>query len=146
MPFAISLAVFAGAMLPVQAAMNARLGRTLGSPIWGAAVSGAVLTVALVAVGAVALRIMPRTAGLSAVPWWAWAGGLCGALVLAATATAAVAPRLGAVTMIAMVVVGQVLCSITLDQFGALGLAAHPIDLRRVIAAALLVAGALLIK
>ena len=144
MPFAIILAILAGAMLPVQSAMNARLGRTLGSPIWGAAVSGAVLTVALVAVAAVALRAMPRTAGLSAVPWWAWAGGLCGALVLAATA--ATAPRLGAGTMIAMVVVGQVLCSITLDQFGALGLAVHPIGLRRGIAAALLVAGALLIK
>lgn len=143
MPFALLLAIFAGAMLPVQSAMNARLGRTLGSPIWGAAVSGAVLTLALVAVGLVALRTMPRTAGLSAVPWWAWAGGFCGALVLAATAT--VAPRLGAGTMIAMVVVGQVLCSIALDHFGALGLAAHPIDLRRGIAAALLVAGALLI-
>ena len=144
MPLAILLALLAGALLPVQSAMNARLGQTLGSPIWGAAVSGAVLTVVLVAVGVVALRRMPRIAGLSGVPWWAWAGGLCGALVLAATA--AVAPRLGAATMIAMVVVGQVLCSVTLDQFGALGLTVHPIDLRRGTAAALLVAGALLIS
>ena len=141
---AILLALLAGAMLPVQAALNARLGRTLGSPVWAAAVSGAVLTIVLVAIGIVAVRSLPRTVGLMTVPWWAWTGGLCGALVLAATA--AVAPRLGAGTMIAMVVVGQVLCSIALDQFGALGLVGHPIDLRRVVAAVLIVAGALLIK
>ena len=141
---AILLALLAGALLPIQSAVNARLGRTLGSPVWGAAVSGVVLTVALVAVGFFAMRSMPRTTGLLTVPWWAWTGGLCGALVLAALA--AVTPRLGAGTMIAMVVVGQVLCSITLDQFGALGLASHPIDLRRGIAAVLLVTGALLIK
>ncbi|WP_419826482.1 DMT family transporter [Sphingomonas sp.] len=38
------------------------------------------------------------------------------------------------------------LCSIALDRFGALGLAGHPIDLRRSVAAVLIVAGALLIK
>ena len=141
---AILFALLAGAMLPAQAAVNARLGRTLGSPVWAAAVSGAVLTIALVAIGIVAVRSMPRTVGLLTVPWWAWTGGLCGALVLAATA--AVAPRLGTGTMIAMVVVGQVLCSIALDQFGALGVAEHPIDLRRSVAAALIVAGALLTK
>ena len=141
---AILLALLAGAMLPVQAAVNVRLGRTLGSPVWAAAVSGAVMTIVLVAIGIVAVRSMPRTVGLLTVPWWAWTGGLCGALVLAATA--AVAPRLGAGTMIAMVVVGQVLCSIALDQFGALGLAGHPIDLRRGVASVLIVAGALLIK
>ena len=141
---AILLALLAGAMLPVQAAVNARLGRTLGSPVWAAAVSGAVMTIVLVAIGIVAVRSMPRTVGLLTVPWWAWTGGLCGALVLAATA--AVAPRLGAGTMIAMVVVGQVLCSIALDQFGALGLAGHPIDLRRGVASVLIVVGALLIK
>lgn len=141
---AILLALLAGAMLPVQAAMNARLGRTLGSPVWAAAVSGAVLTVALVVIGLVAARSMPRTTGLLTVPWWAWTGGLCGALVLAATA--AVASRLGAGAMIAMVVVGQVLCSISLDQFGAFGLTGHPINLRRSVAAVLIVAGALLIK
>ena len=144
MPFAIILALVAGAMLPLQAAINSRLGRVLGSPIWGAAVSGVVVTVALAVVGLVALRALPRTADLASAPWWAWTGGLCGALVLATTTV--VAPRLGAGTMIAIVVVGQVVCSITLDQFGALGLAHHSIDLRRGIAVVLFVVGAFLIK
>ena len=131
-------------MLPVQAAVNARLGRTLGGAVWAATVSGAVLTVALCVAGLVTARGMLRTDGVGAVPWWGWTGGLCGALVLAATT--AVAPRLGASRMIALVVTGQVLCSLALDQFGLLGLAAHAITLRRALAAGLILSGALLIK
>ena len=64
---------------------------------------------------------------------WAWTGGLCGAFVL--TATTAVTPRLGAATMIAVVVAGQVLASLALDHFGLLGLATHPLIPRRCAAA-----------
>ena len=58
--------------------MNARLARTLGSPIWAAAFSGLVLTVALTLVAWALFRGGPRTAGLTSLPWWAWAGGFGG--------------------------------------------------------------------
>ena len=74
MPFAVIVALIAGAMLPIQAAVNARLGRTLGSPIWAAALSGAVLVIALAIAGLLAVRTLPRTAGLETLPWWAWIG------------------------------------------------------------------------
>jgi transporter family-2 protein len=144
MPGTFLLALFAGAALPLQAAINARLGRLLGSPVWAAAVSGAVLTVALVVIGLSAFRGLPRTAGASTLPWWAWTGGLCGAFVL--SATTAVAPRIGTAAMIALVVAGQVICSLLLDHFGLFGLAIHPLSARRFAAAALLIAGAALIS
>ena len=140
--FYLALAVLAGGMLPVQAAVNARLARVLGGPVCAAAVSGLVLTVVLAVVASAASRSGPRVSGLDALPWWAWIGGFCGAILL--SATTAIAPRLGAGSMIALVMTGQVLGS--LDNFGLLGSAAQPLSIRRSIAGALLVIGAILMR
>ena len=140
----ILLAVLAGAMLPARAAINARLGRVVGSPVWAAAISGVVLTVALAVVAGALTRAGPRTAGLSSLPWWGWVGGLCGAVTLSATTV--VAPRLGTSGMIALVMAGQVVCSLALDQWGVFGLIAQPVGGKRLIAAGLLLAGAALMR
>ena len=140
----ILLAVLAGAMLPAQAAINARLGRAVGAPIWAAAISGVVLTLALAIVPTAVTRAGPRTADVGSLPWWAWVGGLCGAITL--SATTAVAPRLGTGSMIALVMAGQVVCSLALDQWGLFGLTAQPAGGKRLIAAVLLLAGAALMR
>jgi transporter family-2 protein len=144
LPFYLALAVVAGGMLPTQAAINARLARVLGGPVWAAAVSGLVLTVALSVIASAASRGGPRLSGLGALPWWAWSGGLCGAIVL--SATTAVAPRLGAGSMIALVMIGQVLASVALDNFGLLGLEAQPLSVKRGVATVLLIVGAALMR
>jgi bacterial/archaeal transporter family-2 protein len=140
----VALAFAAGATLPLQAAINARLARSVGSPIWAATISGAVLTVALVVVAYAVLRGGPRTGELGSTPWWAWTGGFCGAVIL--SATTAVAPRLGTAGMVALVMAGQVLCSLLLDHFGLLGVPVQPVSVKRLLAAALLLAGAALIR
>jgi bacterial/archaeal transporter family-2 protein len=126
------LAVFAGGMLPLQAATNARLANSFGRPVWAAALSGLVLTIVLTLVASAASRGGPRLDGLSALPWWAWLGGFCGAVLL--SVSAALTPRLGAEQMIALVMTGQVLGSIALDNFGLVGLARQPLDLKHAIA------------
>jgi bacterial/archaeal transporter family-2 protein len=138
------LALLAGAMLPLQAAFNARLGRLLGSSIWAASVSAAVTTLSLVVIGAVMLRTPPRIAEASNLPWWAWAGGFCGVLALVGMTTAA--PRLGAATMIAAVMCSQVALSLLLDRFGLFDLPAQPLTAQRMLAAGLLAGGAFLIR
>lgn len=140
----VTLAVAAGAMLPLQAAINARLARLVGSPLWAAGISGLVLTAVLALAAGAALRAGPRTEGLGGAPWWVWTGGLCGAVVL--SATTATAPRLGTAGMIALVMAGQVLCSLLLDHYGVLGLPVLPVSAKRLAAAALLLAGAALMR
>ena len=140
----VTLAVAAGAMLPLQAAINTRLARLVGSPLWAAGISGLVLTAALALLAGVALRAGPRIEGLGGAPWWVWTGGLCGAVVL--SATTATAPRLGTAGMIALVMAGQVLCSLLLDHYGVLGLPILPVSAKRLAAAALLLAGAALMR
>ena len=134
------LALFAGTMVPIQAAINGRLARALGSAIWAAAASGLMLAAVLAFVGALVFRAGPRTDALAALPWWAWTGCLFGAVFL--SATAALVPRLGAASMVALVMAGQVVASLLLDHFGAFGLTEQPADARRLFAAALLLAGA----
>lgn len=139
-----ALAVVAGAMLPLQAAINARLARQVGSPVWAACLSGLVLTIALAAVGLALTRAGPRLAGAASLPGWAWTGGLCGAVVL--SATTAIAPRLGTATMMALVMAGQVVFSLALDRFGLFGLPPHPLTATRGLAALLVIGGAALMR
>lgn len=140
----VAVAIMAGVMLPLQAAINARLARLVGSPVWAATVSGAVLTVVLALAATAMLGRGPRTEGLAAAPWWFWTGGLCGAVLLSATTT--VAPRLGTASMVSLVMSGQVLCSLLLDHYGLLGLSVHSITGKRLAAAAMLLAGAALMR
>jgi transporter family-2 protein len=142
--FFIALAVTAGAVLPLQAAINARLASLVGSPLWAACISGAVLTVALAVFAAATLRAGPRVDGLLGAPWWIWTGGLCGAVLL--SATTATAPRLGTANMVALIMAGQAICSLLLDKYGALGLPVLPLTGKRIAAAVLLLAGAALMR
>lgn len=87
-PLYFVLAALAGAMLPIQGAINARLGRAIGGPLWATTVSAILLGFVVGALALITTQTFPRTAMTSAAPWWAWTGGLCGALVLT-TVTAA---------------------------------------------------------
>jgi transporter family-2 protein len=55
-------------------------------------------------------------------------------------------PRLGAATVLALIVVGQMLGSLTLDHFGILGIPQHPVNPTRLAGAGLLIAGVVLIR
>jgi len=142
--FYLMLAVLAGGMLPLQAATNARLADSLGGPVWAAALSGLVLTIVLTLVASTASRGGPRLDGLGALPWWAWIGGFCGVVLL--SVSTALPPLLGAEQMIALVMTGQVLASIALDNFGLAGLAPQPLNLKHAIAGGLLIIEAALMR
>ena len=56
------------------------------------------------------------------------------------------AVKLGATAMVALVLAGQLIMSIVLDHFGALGYPIHPINGWRLVGVGLLMVGAYLIK
>jgi transporter family-2 protein len=140
----LALAMVAGVMLPLQSAINARLARAVGGPVWAAAFSGVVLTLALVLVAGAMSRGGPRLQVLDTLPWWAWVGGLCGAVLL--SVATALTPRLGAERLIALIMTGQVLGSIALDNFGLVGLPRQPLNVKHAIAGGLLIVGAALMR
>ena len=54
-------------------------------------------------------------------------------------------PRLGSTTMVALIIVGQLLTGVVIDHFGWFGVAVRPIDLTRLAGVLVLLAGGYLI-
>ncbi|HEY7017035.1 MAG TPA: DMT family transporter [Gaiellaceae bacterium] len=137
------LAIVAGAALPVQAGINARLAGFVGGPIRASMISFAVGTLVLLLVALIATRGVATTGRLGQVPWWGWVGGAVGAGYVASAVAAA--PRLGALNLFAAVIFGQLLCSVLLDHFGVL-YKEHGLSLGRVAGVVLLGAGVALVR
>ena len=76
------------------------------------------------------------------LPWYMLGSGAFG-LVLYLTLSHTV-PRVGATTAIALLIVGQLLAGMVIDHFGAFGIPMRALDLNRILAIALLFAGAYL--
>src|SRR5262249_3356536 len=86
----------------------------------------------------------PSSEAFRSTQWWNWIGGPLGALIV--LAGAALTQRLGAAAFIALVVGGQLLCSVILDHFPLMGLPEQSITPGRVAGAVLVVAGVVCIK
>ena len=139
----IFTAVLAGAVLAVQVGVNVQLRNSLGDPITSTLVSFVVGTIGL-AVYALATRApWPTMSSLCDVPAWQWTGGLLGAVYVVSTIL--VGPRLGAATLLSLVVAGQMIAAMVLDHHGWLGFAQHAVNLWRVTGALLLIAGTVLV-
>ena len=140
----ILLALVAGFCLPTQAGINTQLNLWSQSAILAATISFAVGTIGLF-IYALCLRIpFPEVDTIGRHPWWVWTGGLLGAFLVASTVV--LAPRLGAASMVALIVAGQMTASLALDHFGWLGYQLHPISGLRILGVLLLIGGVVLIR
>ena len=142
-PLLSVLALFAGISLTIQVGVNAALRKALGNPMMAAFVSFLVGLIGLALYLAVTKASVPPRTALASAPAWVWAGGLLGAFYVAATII--LGPRLGAATLLALSVLGQLLASLLVDQYGWLGFPQHSITLARLLGAVLLFGGVLLI-
>ena len=142
------LAVGAGGCIALQASANGRFRQNLGEnpqfALWAAFFSILGTFATAVTVMLVLRPTAPSAAAIRDTQWWNWIGGPLGALIV--LAGAALTRELGAALFIALVVGGQLLCSLALDHFALLGLNQQPITAGRVLGAALVVAGVLCIK
>ena len=137
----LGLALFIGMLLPLQALINGALAQHSFGPVFAALASFSVGTLVLLAWWFASRPAFEATA-LAKVPWWAWTGGVIGALYVAGATL--LIPRMGAASLICVVVLGQVIGSLLLDHFGVLH-PRQPIDGLRVVGALLVIAGALLV-
>lgn len=139
------LAVGAGACIALQASANANLRKNIGGDPFAAAYLSILGTILTATVAVLLIRPpVPAAASLRETPWWNWIGGPLGALIV--LAGAALTARLGAAFFIALVVGGQLLCSLLLDHFALMGLSEQPVTAGRLLGAALVVAGVVCIK
>jgi bacterial/archaeal transporter family-2 protein len=131
----LPVALAAGVVLPVQFGVNSQLRTFVGGP----------LAVGAVALGVAALVVQRSLPGsVASAPWWAWTGGLLGALFVLASII--LTPRLGAATTIGLILTGQVLASIVIDHFGLIRVPVHEASFPRIIGALLIVAGVVMVQ
>ena len=78
------------------------------------------------------------------MPWYAWVGGLYGAIFVVAAAWGV--PKLGVATTITLMVAGQLLLSLVLDHFGVMDVPKQPMNLGRIAGVALVLVGVLLVR
>ncbi|HUP97770.1 MAG TPA: DMT family transporter [Usitatibacter sp.] len=144
MPY-LALAFVIGFLIPLQAAINARLRDHLdGSTLLAALVSFAVGTLALAAMVVVTSQRWHGITGIANAKAWQLTGGLLGAFFVFATTL--LAPKIGLVKMVALVIAGQVVMSIIADHYGWIGLAVREISPIRAAGAALVVAGVVMVN
>jgi transporter family-2 protein len=139
-----ALAVTAGVSFILQQAMNVSLRHALGSAAWAGFVSylGGTLCMLLFVL---ALReAWPQQGAMARADWWAWTGGFFGAVYIVISIF--LVPRLGAAAFIALLIAGQMIASLVLDHFGLFGIPRNPADVTRIVGAALLVAGVVLMR
>ena len=144
----VVLGLLAGAVLPLQGAINAQLQRDIGSPPAVGTISFAVatLTIAIVLVVLLALRRTPtpQLRPLRAMPWWGWLGGFCAATYV--TATFLLIPTIGAAVTVALTVTGQQLASAFIDRNGWFRMPRRPLTAPRIGGLVLLIAGSVLVQ
>ncbi len=138
------VAALVGALLPVQAGVNAELRLVLSDPLATALASFLVGSLGL----GIALMVMRGPLSLSGAwgrsDWWQWSGGLLGAAYIVAAII--LAPRLGAATLTAAVVAGQMIASVFLDHYGLVGFDEHPASGVRILGAGLVILGVVLVQ
>ena len=114
------LALVAGAVLPVQGAINGLLRQDLGAPFVVGAISFAVATLSMIAVLLVTLLLMngakPQLGGLRTMPWWGWIGAVCGATYV--TTVFVAIPAIGTAATVGLTVAGQQIVSLFVDRYG----------------------------
>ena len=134
----------AGAGIAAQAVINARLRLILGAPLWAAATQFIVGLTLLLALAFITRQPAPMTQGLARAPWWIWLGGIFGAAFIVVSIV--LTPRLGTALTLASVIVGQLTAALLIDHFGWFGASVIRMSPIRVLGAALLVLGVVLLR
>lgn len=142
--FLVILAIVSGAVLPVQAALNAKMGKAVGDPVYAALISFVIGAVGLFIYALITKIDLAQISHAGTVDWSVWTAGLLGAFYVAAVII--LVPKIGTALTFGLVVTGQLGLSLLLDHYGLLGLPVHAISWQRLAGILLIIAGVLLLR
>lgn len=138
----IPIAIFIGAALAAQPAINQTAVRVLGSPIAASIISVSITLMMMIAFFIVTgAKFQAST--IWSLPWWMLLGGAVGFLFVFGGVT--VAPAIGAAVFFVCIVAGQLAGAALIDHFGAFGMAVRPISLLRVAGISIVLFGVILV-
>jgi bacterial/archaeal transporter family-2 protein len=141
--FWIILVIVSGAVLPLQAGLNTKMGKAIDSPVWASLISFFVGVLALFAYALISKNSF-QLSGIKSVSLTTWLAGVFGAFYVVSVVTAF--PKLGPALTFSLVVAGQLIISLLLDHFNILVAQQHSINIYRVLGMLLIIGGVLLIR
>lgn len=137
------LVLVSGAFLPIQAGLNARVGKVVENPVGASLVSFVVG-----AVGLVLYMLLTRQSinfgNIQEAPRYIWIGGLLGAFYV--TVIVLAFPKLGPGWTFGLIVAGQMITAMLLEHFNILVAQPNPINAMKLLGVALIVVGVVIIR
>lgn len=128
----------------MQAGLNARLGKSIDSPIYASMFSFIVGALSV----AIYLQFTKETitmAGLKSASVYSWlGGGVFGAIFI--TGTMLALPRLGMALTFGLVIAGQVINAVLLDHYNILVSEPHHMNIWRLLGIMLIMAGVVVVR
>ncbi|GAA2179705.1 DMT family transporter [Brooklawnia cerclae] len=139
------LGVVAGMFSAAQTAVNGHLGAVVGSKLEAAFVSFLVGTLVLIVVVALSRTPLRLTRVADAPhPWWMWLGGIIGAVFVLSNVY--LVAEVGTGLAVIIVLIGLMVGSLLIDQFGWFGAKRSPITPIQAVSLLVMIAGAALIR
>ena len=139
----LAMAFVSGALMPLQAGINGLLAKEVSSALNAATISFLIGTIALLIL-ALLQRDSVSIETFKGLHWWHWAGGLLGAFFVFTAAF--VAPKIGALLFMALVLLGQLSSAIFLDNQGWVGYKEVPINLGKIAGLLMILGGVWVIR
>ncbi len=139
------VALAAGAMIALQAPINAEAAGRLGHPLAAATMSFVVGTIVLSALVLLFARGSTNLGALQTMPlYMLLGGGLLGAIYV--TVNLILAPKIGVAAIMALGIAGQLATALFLDRAGLFDLMQRELSMGRVGGAILVLVGALMVR
>ena len=142
--FFLLVAIIAGAILPVQAGLNAKMGKAVGDPVYASLISFVIGSLVLFVYGLFAKMNFSQITQAGSQHWSVWTPGLLGAFYV--TSVIVLVPKIGVALTFGLIVAGQLGLSLALDHYGLLGLPVHAINWQRLVGVLLIIVGVVLIR
>lgn len=139
----LAMAFVSGALMPLQAGINGLLAKEVSSALNAATISFLVGAMALLIL-ALLQRDSVSVETFKSLHWWHWAGGMLGAFFVFTAAF--VAPKIGALLFMALVLLGQLSSAIFLDHQGWVGYKEIPINIGKIAGLILILGGVWVIR
>lgn len=133
------LAILAGFLLPIQGSINAKLGVLLEHPMQSTLVSYIGGLIACLVVLLIFNPAFPDSKRLTSIEPYLYFGGFLGAVFVSAMLY--LMPKIGVANMLAAAIIGQLIMSLVLDNWGAFGNPVIKISFSRLFGVFLLLSG-----
>jgi len=136
--------IIAGMLSAAQAAINGHLGAVLHSTVKAAFFSFLIGTLCILVIVIITRPKLQMIKSEKGNPWWMWIGGIIGALYILGNVY--LVPIVGTGLSVVIILLGLMIGSLMIDQFGILESKKNPITLAQIISLLVMICGVVIIR